>query len=383
MESSDCKTCYCVGVFFLFALAPPLSAEIFFEQIGPSGNRLALDTFVRGVSGNGQVAVGRTPGGAFRWTRDDGFNVFSSVAVSAWDASFDGSVIVGKTKNDFAFRWSEADGLTELQKLDSTTRSIARAVSDDGSVIVGDLWAEEAEETVFTAARWANGAVEDLGWLGDTAEARASGVSADGSTVVGASNYIAFRWTTDLGMQSLGTLGGTSQAYSASQDGSHITGTAQAEGFTSVEGFLWSETLGMNSLGERSPGGFFWRQANDISADGRLVVGQQNGEGELAGAFIWTPESGPRMLIDVLRNDFGLDEMIEGWRLNSAVAVSNDGRTIVGFGENPSGRLASWVVSIPEPNSDTLLVLGLLLLVPTKRIDEWKQGQKCRCLSMR
>jgi hypothetical protein len=46
---------------------------------------------------------------------------------------------------------------------------------------------------------------------------------------------------------------------------------------------------------------------------------------------------------------------LDGWGLTQASAVSADGRTIVGFGRNPSGRNEAWVATIPEPSSLLLL----------------------------
>lgn len=350
-----------IAIIFLSPFATSLKAEIFFEVIDPDEG--SSQTEVRGISGDGKVVVGRTSEGAFRWTREHGFDVFSPNASRAWDASFDGTVIVGRSTSGSAYRWTATDGVTELDELPNSRRSIAYAVSDDGKVVAGRSTNSEGESQ---AVRWLDGDVLDLGTLGDDrpeAFTEAYGVSADGSTVVGVSNHRAFRWTLDTGMQSLGTLGESSGALTASSDGNHIIGHTQAPGFTSVQGFLWTEALGMEGLGERSPGSYFWREAHDVSADGSVVVGQQNGEGDLGGAFIWTRDGGLRLLDDVLRQDYGLGEAIGGLKLNSAVAISNDGQTIVGT----SGKLG-WIVSIPEPKSFHSFVFGLTLAFAWRRV---------------
>jgi len=61
-----------------------------------------------------------------------------------------------------------------------------------------------------------------------------------------------------------------------------------------------------------------------------------------------------RSLHAVLSNDYGLD--LTGWTLSEARDISPDGRVIVGWGINPSGKQEAWIASldttvIPEPLS--------------------------------
>ena len=64
-----------------------------------------------------------------------------------------------------------------------------------------------------------------IGMLPGSTSSYAYGVSGDGSTVVGVSDMMAFRWTTGSGIQDLGKLTGASSlaaAYAANYDGSII-----------------------------------------------------------------------------------------------------------------------------------------------------------------
>jgi len=53
-----------------------------------------------------------------------------------------------------------------------------------------------------------------------------------------------------------------------------------------------------------------------------------------------------RDLKTVLANDFGLD--LTGWTLLEARRMSDDGRTVVGYGENPSGDAEAWIAYMSD-----------------------------------
>ena len=160
----------------------------------------------------------------------------------ARDVSADGTVVVGWSDpgpvdgglvaGSEAFRWTRETGLEGLGLLDGSDRSSARAISADGSVIVGASPFSPNSE-VF---RWteATGTI-DLGDLpGGEVDGRARGISADGSVVVGWSDLgrtvlgaplEAFRWTQATGMVGLGSLfvDRGSVAVDTSADGSSCT----------------------------------------------------------------------------------------------------------------------------------------------------------------
>lgn len=106
---------------------------------------------------------------------------------------------------------------------------------------------------------------------------------------------------------------------------------------------------------------FVGSTATDVSAEGDTVIGQAllvatdattpgldplllegdpDGFGRIQVPFIWDVERGMRPLARVLAGDYGLD--LEGWRLNQATAISDDGTTIVGVGVNPEGVQEAW-----------------------------------------
>jgi hypothetical protein len=78
-------------------------------------------------------------------------------------------------------------------------------------------------------------------------------------------------------------------------------------------------------------------------------------------AFIWDQAHGIRELQHVLATEFGLAAALEGWQLTRANDISADGRVIVGEGINPDGTLEAWLAIIPEPSTLTLAIAALAL----------------------
>jgi probable HAF family extracellular repeat protein len=170
-----------------------------------------------------------------------------------------------------------------------------------------------------------------LGTLGGSGSA-ATGISADGSVVVGwarnaAGQWRAFRWTPAGGMQDLGTLGGgSSAAKGVSADGSVVVGWAtNAAG--QARAFRWTAARGMQDLGTLPGGDESW--ASGVSADGSVVVGGGGEDIWQLYVFRWTASGGMKDLnltyAHLLTNRSGLID---------ASAISPDGRYIVGRGYN-------------------------------------------------
>jgi len=220
---------------------------------------------------------------------------------------------------------SLAQRLIWLGTLPGSDGSWATGVSADGSVVVG---VADSAAGKWRAFRWtAAGGMQDLGTLGGDGSA-AWGVSADGSVVVGsarnaAGKWRAFRWTEASGMQDLGTLGGDeSRAYGVSADGSVVVGYAHnAAG--QRRAFRWTPAGGMQDLG--TLGGDESR-AYGVSADGSVVVGSAHNAAGQWRAFRWTPAGGMQDL-GTLGGDWSV-----------AYGVSADGSVVVGSAQNAAGE---------------------------------------------
>jgi probable HAF family extracellular repeat protein len=193
-------------------------------------NNDALREALRWTAGSGMVGLGDLPGGNFH--------------SDARGVSADGSVVVGyshSTLGNQAFRWTSDGGMVGLGG------GIASGVSSDGSVIVG----QRDSASGLEAFRWtSSGGMVGLGVLPGDDYSGANGVSADGSVIVGyggtALGYDeAFRWTSGGGMERLwdvlvangvnpAAAGWTNLALATgvSADGNTIVGTGFRNGNT-------------------------------------------------------------------------------------------------------------------------------------------------------
>jgi probable HAF family extracellular repeat protein len=274
------------------------------------------ESVAQGISGNGAVVVGTSYG----------------------STSYGGT-------SAHAVAWASPAGATSLGDIPGGSGSFATAVNADGSVVVGE-------------ASLAVGGAEAFRWTAQTGmvaigspnfPSTVSGVSADGSVVVGStwanSTGAALRWTASTGWVALGLLPGalSSTAYGVSADGSTVVGGDNRYGDIGDEAFRWTESTGSMGLGFL-PGDNF-SQANAVSADGSVVVGTSSVEGSnVYRAFVWTPATGMRSIQDLFAAD-GID--LTGWIDLIATGVSADGTVIVGNGIDPFGISQAWIANLP------------------------------------
>lgn len=249
--------------------------------------------------------------------------------------SADGSVVVGYSYSSSgreikAFRWTESYGLMSLTGFPGgIIKGGAYGISADGSVVVGYATSSSSGAEAF---RWTeSGGMQNLGFPEGNFDNAAYGISADGSVIVGTSSPSvtsteAFRWTESEGIVGIGDLlggGFHSTAQGISGDGSTIVGYSSASSGYGTEAFRWTESDGMVGLGSLIENNFD-SEACDVSADGSVVVGYSNGE-----AFRWTESDGM----------VGLGRL--PGNLNSfAYGVSADGLIVVGQCFSTDGYVA-------------------------------------------
>ena len=339
------------------------------------------------VSANGQVVVGAGLGsagaseGAF-WTaagvqRMGDINAALPFRSYSLSVSGDGQTIVGYGKSQPSLT-AEAMRATIGQPMQtlygppsSGQQSKAMAASADGSVIVG--W--EGTSSGSIAFRWT--AATGRQFLGSAVGAGfqfvAAGVSADGSVVVGRRDTVTpptgavFRWTAGTGAVMLPDLPGGSvlaEARDISADGSTIVGTGNNSLNRQVAA-RWDNAGNVFPIGDLS-GNDLSSFATSTSGDGSIIVGQATiggGVGDVG--FVWDAAHGIRSAAAYLAS-FGVT--FPGWTLTSVSAVSSDGFTLVGIGQNPGGTVQGWIATVPSPAAGGLLLAaGTTMLAQRRR----------------
>lgn len=257
-----------------------------------------------GVSANGTTVVGSgyvSNSVAFSWTSTGGMANLGYLPGGnfsvAKGASANGAILAGtgnsSTGSSEAFRWTASGGMEGLGYLFGGSVSYGEGISADGSVIVG--------YSNTAAFRWTeSGGMASLGYLPGGNFSWASGTASDGSVVIGygysTNGTEGFIWTPDAGMVGLGDLPGgafSSNATGVSGDGSVIVGTGSSGSF-GQEAMFWTQDTGMVSLysyltgqGVDLSGWSALTIASAISSDGSTIVGQgvHNGHAE---AFLVT-----------------------------------------------------------------------------------------------
>lgn len=326
-------------------------------------------------------------------------------AMAAYDMSPDGRFVVGSTDTDGdlvpdgGFLWDRLTGTLTI--LPSGTLDVA-AVSDDGSVLLGDVPDPVTmDPQVGTrAGLWTEaGGWQEIGFLPNAGEcpSRSSGyeLSGDGSVAVGLSwescSGRGFVWTQADGMLPLEFVGvGGNRASVVSADGSVIAGFAQGtfnrtpaiwdgatrDGFVldlSLQGEFngisddGSVLLGSVYMG--APDGVFdavrWTAAGglEVLGAGSLLSGWAGGATDIADdgtvigfdrlfgnrrAWILPPGASAQVLLADWAEDRGADVL--GDELWVATTLSSDGSVACGFGFNfGDGAFAPWVITITAP----------------------------------
>lgn len=229
------------------------------------------------------------------------------------------------------------DGVGDLAGGAAT--SSALAVSADGSTVVGASESGLGPE----AFRWTGpGSITGLGALDSGADfdSTAQGVSGDGGVIVGTSldggDFSGFRWTSGGGMQALGRLGcgficpgNPASAASVSEDGLVAVGSG-ASGFvdTTIQAVRWTGGgTSIDGLGHLSGGGDA-SIAQGASSNGAILVGDSDSSGGSQG-FWWNGS------LHALGGVAGAD------LASTAIAISADASTIVGGANIEVGTTAA------------------------------------------
>jgi uncharacterized membrane protein len=356
LTSGEAQTCACLAAFTGDTCELPR-----FEGLGSLPG--FQESYALAISGDGRVVVGYVPQGrpdereAFRWTKASGmaglgYLPSSSYGSAASATSADGAALAGDAThhNDCQgcgdtqrpIRWQASSGIEDLSFLADHYNGFATGISADGSVIVGFSYGSPSSEMHWF--RWTEQAgPEDLG------SGYATGISADGQTIVGAAydgRYQAMRWTEQDGRIPLGGVDPyyDSLATAASSDGSMVVGWSL--GPSGSRAFRWQKSTGAVSLGTLP--GDNYSVATSMSADGAVVVGASSATSAAPApmnrAVLWDEARGMSAIETLLE---AADVDLTGWRLSHASGISMNGKVVTGWGTNPSGAVESWIARLP------------------------------------
>ncbi|NND71561.1 MAG: T9SS type A sorting domain-containing protein [Rhodothermales bacterium] len=281
------------------------------------------------------------------------------------DMSADGAVLVGHYSTDsgseaFVRRGEElAYGVGVLAN--NYYRSLAIAVSDDGTRIIGygATLNEEGAQNRQDIVMW----TESTGWQVVMSATDIShqilGFSGDGQTIYGYeedlanSTFTAFKWTASSGQTTINLplLENAFFVQDVSYDGSLITGMQQSEDF-SIHAATWSETGGVQNLNELEGSDATWTFG--ANSDGTIIGGfTSTTAGSLA--TVWT-NGEPELIQTMFESNPLYAEQLEGWELHMVHDISSDGTVFVGVGINPDGNTEAWRADV-----SCLLLVGKTL----------------------
>ena len=350
----------------LLALGQPARAQLapglhVLESVPKSS--FGLESEAWGISGDGRVVVGRafTDDGWLpaRWV-DGAVELLPTIPRSqsiprtfpvAQAASGDGATIVGITGSDaYGYQGFELDG-EEFTALGDTPQGNFRvwdalAVSSDGRRVVG--FGTPLDRQANVALLIDDGDARQIAPAPGSSWSSAIGISPDGRTIVGFALF-------ELGSPTHGFVhhDGVLRALPGPQ-GSFAVARAVANGGWRIAGYaltdvgreivLWEEGA-LRRLGIRTRPNLA-APPLALSANGHVLVGGS----EEHGAFVWDALHGVRDLEDYVVDDLGFE--LGRWRLNQAMGISNDGRTIAGLGHH-SGT-TGFVLRLPPACSDAL-----------------------------
>ena len=242
-----------------------------------------------------------------------------------------------------AFLWTPQNGMRDLGQLPGSGVNRADAISGDGSVIVGTGLDYGGAVRAF---RWTSSSgMVSLGTLGGS-ESRAFGVSRNGSVIVGWSlNHLGERWAfvwrnPAQGMQGLYPLAACcGEAYGVSDNGLVIAGRAHSAVTERWHACLW--TWNGSDYSPRDLGTLGGNESQALACtNNQIAVGWAHNAAGQRRAFRWTPSAG---MIDLTAVYASL--LSPGSYLELANDITPDGRFIVGQGYNAAtGRREAYLL---------------------------------------
>lgn len=223
-------------------------------------------------------------------------------------------------------------------------------ISRDGRTVVGLGWISAGSAH---GCYWREGAgMTSLGSTVTGRSTRVNGTNADGTVFVGwQDSSTGFRqgcrWIGSAQTLISGPGGPMGEASSCSSDGSVVVGNGVSG--NSFQAWRWTSAGGVVNIGPAPTSG--WRGAAvAISDDGQTIVGFYRpfpAPATFGRAFIWTAANGMRDLTDLAIAQ-GIS-IPAGTILALPLDLSGDGRTVVGQARSSSGAVNGFVLRLEGP----------------------------------
>jgi probable HAF family extracellular repeat protein len=218
----------------------------------------------------------------------------ASGGTAANDISADGLTVVGAS-GSLPFRWTSVGGMQNLGMLAGWNSATPSAVNSNGTIIAGVANATSGRKLF----RWTSGGgMQELTTLAGNAPS-AAGVSENGQIIAGVSGTNAYRWTQAGGLQDLGVLPGFQRMTitGMTPDGSAIVGYASIASFPTFinEAVIWTQATGMvgleSYLNAQGVSTTDWELqfGFGVSANGRAFVGLGAFQGQERGFIVSIP----------------------------------------------------------------------------------------------
>jgi hypothetical protein len=271
-----------------------------------------------------------------------------------------------------------ATGMTEIASYDLTSRTWTTygglgASSDNsvsggfgmnasGTVQVGNAWVDAANAHAIVVR---NGVLSELGSSVAGRSSRADAVSNDGSLIGGYQDRedgwrAAAVWIDGV-QQVLTTQGGDPLGWVNDVSGDGMWAVGGGGYYAGGSAYMWNRNTGVKYLDNPFAADGWEMYATSVSFDGSVVIGYAQDLFFQRLGWIWTEASGTMAMEDYAARFDGYD----GEHLLGPLAISQDGRNIVGYGLSSSWmEYTGWMISVPvpEPSTWATMALGLGLL---------------------
>lgn len=289
---------------------------------------------------------------AFRWSSADGFTDLSSAAgLDTMDfalESADGSsYLCDLPGQGLLYHWVPPAAPVLIDFPVGTNYRMAQAISADGGAVAGVFSVQPSGSGARGYIWTSDTGVVDMNLPSPTSWPSVGWISADGSTVIGDSQngsvWSAFRWQAGNLTFLPGVNGGPATDVIASPDGQTIVGRGNGNRMT-----VWRNDVPTEYGASPSPYNGF--EPFGVSADGGTVVGwmYNTSTGGTKG-FIWKKNTGFREAAPYLVQ---LGVTMPGWDIREVSDISHDGRTVIGRGNGGLFRVQNVIPPACEGDFD-------------------------------